>query len=186
MISEEKMFFKAKQLAKRHFFKFNMLIPLDDLESELMFWLSTHMQQLRDVHNKGGETLYNEYFKKCSDNILIRYSRKVMVDNLRVSSVGIVGYDEKSQSQYGFYLTPEVVEQKIKEKDPMMLKMVEDYCTELQKETIIEILVNNVVIGDLAEFRGRSKSSIYRLIERGIENIVVKNAYEDSVIRAAS
>jgi hypothetical protein len=145
-----------------------------EIESEAMWWLATHQDQLMSSKSSSAFTAYayKSLYKK-----LARFAQDLILDNAKN-----LRFDELPEEVEGGWgndlvfvgMTIESVEDHLIAGRKEVLKMVEESCTKLQAETILKRYQDKKKIKDIAEEEGKTRAAVHDLIKQGIKNIALK------------
>jgi DNA-directed RNA polymerase specialized sigma24 family protein len=180
--TDQKIINDGRYLAKEHWRKWQHVVDKDELESAVMLWLATHIDNLVDLYENHDYAVYFSYYKKSVFRLLDRLSQDEIV--FKVTTVNsqfkeettVHGLNNIEFSSNENYTLEEVIK-KLKAKDPKFVSMAEKSCTIKQLKAIEYVYYNKMSITDTAAYFNKSVSTIYYLLERAAKNIVTKNYF---------
>lgn len=174
-ITTVRLFAYTKTIVKNHYIKWNKWIAFEDLESEAMFWLATHVDK---INSKDDEKHAFGYMGKSLNRLLTRYSQDALVKNATLNSIpfydaindGVVGTDLNfiTPMTYNDVLTA------LSLYGSEWLTKFAKFCTDKQEAAVRAVYVDGLTANDAAAKLGCSNAAIYSNADRGIKNIVVK------------
>lgn len=179
-LTDEIMFNNARVIAKKHYYKWKSQwngLFYDDLESEVMEWLTVKRQQCLQKFADEGYYHYLGWMNKSIGRMLARWCQEQVVRDRTFVALGSLDMESdsgKTSQLLPVGLTYYLVLESLIEGNESMLALAEKSCTERQYYAIKRTLFDGIKPKIVAKEMGVAYGTVKFHWDRGIHNMVSK------------